>query len=330
MSETRIAAVVLNWNSAADTLECVASLQANNEPRLSVIVVDNGSTDSSWEELQQAATADTILIQSGANLGYAGGNNVGIRAALNNRADYIWILNNDTVVHPLCLTELLRAAEIHQARAGIFVPKILQKDGSRTTVFYAGGGYDWVRGQASHWRFGAQDDEHFEASCDVIFATGTSLFVRREVFEQIGLLDERYFLYWEDVQFSRRALHGGYKICFVPTARVWHRGMASSKQYGHRSSTPTYDYYTMRNRLWYIREEHRGWTWVSAYVWTMPLLLGEIARIFLQRENRHIVLRRETLRGNLWRKKFSAIMRGVFDGVLRRPRGVSGQVYGKE
>src|SRR5215208_117581 len=107
MNEAHVAAIVLNWNSAPETLECLASLRESKNVRLSVIIVDNGSSDSSWQQFQEIADGDVTVIQSGANRGYAGGNNVGIRAALHTEAAYVWILNNDTIVHPLCLDELL-------------------------------------------------------------------------------------------------------------------------------------------------------------------------------------------------------------------------------
>lgn len=305
MKGLHVAVIVLNWNNAADTLECVASLRASNNPHLSVVVVDNGSTDSSWEKLQQQlSNTDVTLLQSGANLGYAGGNNVGIRAALNYRPEYIWILNPDTLVHTLCLDELLKAAEKHP-QAGILVPKILYKDRPHI-IWYAGGDYDMTRAQTNHWRFGAQDDGRFDyTSCKATFATGCSLFVRREVFEKIGLLDERYFLYWEDTEFSRRALRVGYEICYVSAARVWHQLMASSGQHDGRS--PTYDYYSLRNRLWYIREEHEGWTKISAYSWTAPLLLRRLMRVVVRREK-------------FWKETLIAVARGLRDGVLKGPR----------
>jgi GT2 family glycosyltransferase len=299
-----IAAIVLNWNRAGDTLECVVALRANKDARLSVIVVDNDSTDSSWKQLQHhLAATDVALLQSGANLGYAGGNNVGIRAALDYGADYVWILNNDTIVHPLCLDELLKAAKKYP-RAGVFVPKVLYKDHPQI-IYYAGGEYDPGRAQAQHWGVGAQDGERFDISCEVTFANGCSLFVRREIFEQLGLLDERYFMYWDDAEFSRRTLRGGYKIRFVPKARVWHEEMASSG--GSGGWSPTYGYYKTRNRLWYIREEHHGWVKVSAYAWTVPLMLRRFAGIVGRREN-------------LWREKLITEVRGLRDGVLKRPK----------
>jgi len=310
VKKLHIAAIILNWNTAADTLACVDSIHAIDNPNLSVIIIDNASTDSSWEKLRQvASTTDITLIQSGANLGYAGGNNVGIRAALDWQADYIWILNPDTTVDPRCLNELLKAAEEHP-RAGIFVPKILYKDRPRT-IWYAGGDYDLMRAQTNHWGLGAEDEGRFDyTSCKVTFATGCSLFVRRNVFEQIGLLDERYFLYWEDTQFSGKALRAGYDICYVPAARVWHQLMASSGQHDGRS--PTYDYYTLRNRLWYIREEHEGWTKISAYSWTVPLLLRRLARIVVRREK-------------FWKETSIAVARGLRDGVLKGPRKAARQ-----
>jgi GT2 family glycosyltransferase len=301
VNEPRIAVVILNWNSAADTLECVASLHASCDTHLSVIIVDNGSTDSSWEELQQVSAMGVTLIQSGANLGYAGGNNIGIRAALDRHADFVWILNNDTVIHPVCARELLETAEQYP-KAGIFVPKIFYKDRPRT-IWYAGGAYDSLRAQNIHWGIGAQDDGRFDDPCEVAFASGCSLFVRHEVFERIGLLDDRYFLYWEDVEFSLRALRAGYRIRFVPTARVWHQEQASSGRfYGH---SPNFHYYTVRNRLWFIREEHHGWSTFFAYAWTMPLLLRRLGGITLRGESSYI-------------EKLIAMMQGLRDGVFRR------------
>jgi GT2 family glycosyltransferase len=298
-----IAAIVLNWNRARYTLACVASLRATyGAHRLSVIVVDNGSKDSSWEELKQLTPADVTLIQTGANLGYAGGNNVGIHAALDLEVDYIWILNNDTLIHHHCLDELLRAAEKYP-QAGVLVPKILYKD-LPGTLWYAGGSYNPVLARTVHRGIGAQDESRFDATCDVTFATGCSLFVRREIFELSGLFDDRYFLYWEDVEFSSRVLHAGYKICFVPTARIWHEEGTSSDH--NERLSPTYHYYTTRNRLWYIREKNLGWTKVSAYMFTIPLLLRRLAPLITRREH-------------FWVEKSAAIVSGLRDGVFGRP-----------
>ena len=297
------AVIVLNWNRAPDTLACVASLRANHDAhRLSVIVVDNGSTDSSWEELQELADEDVTLIQTGANLGYAGGNNVGIRAALDRGADYVWILNNDTLVDRRCLDELLGAAEKYP-QAGVLVPMIFYMH-PPGTIWYAGGSYNPALARAAHRGIGGQDEGRFDATCEVTFATGCSLFVRREVFERLGLFDDRYFLYWEDVEFSRRILRGGYRICFVPGARIWHEEGASSGQ--HDSPSSAFHYYTMRNRLWYIREKHHGGIKISAYAWTIPLLLRRLVPVIARREDQ-------------WVKKSAVIMRGLRDGVFQRP-----------
>jgi GT2 family glycosyltransferase len=294
-------AVILNWNSADATLQCVTSLQESNEPRPSIIVVDNGSTDSSWEELQRHET-DLTLIQSGRNLGFAGGNNIGIRAALEAKADYVWVLNPDTVIHPLCLSELLSAAGNHP-EAGVLVPKILYREHSNV-VWYAGGSYDSVRAQPNHWGIGAPDGADSNITCDVTFATGCSLLVSRETFERVGLLDEKYFLYWEDVEFSRRVLRTGYRICLVATARVWHHVGSNSGDPVGRS--PVYDYYNMRNRLWYVRGEHHAWEKVSAYIWTGPLLLRRFARMMVRREEAR-------------KEKVGAVVRGLHDGLLKTP-----------
>jgi GT2 family glycosyltransferase len=301
VDEPHTVAVILNYNCADATLECIASMQEINEPRPAIIVVENGSTDSSWEKLQQYATGVT-LIQSGTNLGYAGGNNIGIRAALESKANYVWVLNPDTAVDPLCLNELLGAAEKHP-EAAVFVPKILYSE-HPDVIWYAGGSYDSMRGQPNHWGIGSLDDGQADISCDVTFATGCSLVISREAFEHVGLLNDKYFLYWEDVEYSRRVLRAGYRICLVPTARVWHHVGSNAGELLGR--TPTYDYYNLRNRLWYIRQEHHDRDKVLAYVWTAPLLLRRFARMIVRREE-------------AWKEKSVAVLRGLRDGLLKSP-----------
>jgi GT2 family glycosyltransferase len=143
--DARVAVVVLNWRAAEETLRCLDSLLAMNAPRLEVVVVDNGSGDGSFEMLEAYGRGVTV-INSGANLGYAGGNNLGIQHALENGVDWVWVLNNDTTVAPDCLAKLLDAS----VEADVRVPTIGLGDGSGR-LWYAGGHFDTRRFVPVHW-----------------------------------------------------------------------------------------------------------------------------------------------------------------------------------
>ena len=241
MTFAKIALVLLHWNNAPDTLECLESLGLLDYPDYEVIVVDNGSTDGSLEKIRAQYPQHTF-VENGENLGFAEGNNRGLEVGLKKGADLLMLLNNDTVVAPNMLTEIANAAKEHP-EAGVLGPKIFFYD-DPATIWYAGGSVDEKTGHCYHIGCGAL--EGFKERTKTDFICGCALAVRREVLEKVGMLSPEFFLIWEEIDWCYRIRKAGYSCLFVPTARVWHK-ISSSFAEGNRG--PMVRYFYFRNRL---------------------------------------------------------------------------------
>ena len=195
--------VVLNWNGWRDTVRCLASLRASDYPNLHVVVIDNGSTDGSPEHLAPLlGAAWGELVQAHRNLGFTGGANLGLRLALERGADYAFLLNNDATVAPDCITTLVEAAE-PRPEVGFVGPKIVWAE-EPDRFWSAGMSITWHRTTIESHR-NAPDDGRFDGCRVVQGLSGCALLVRRAVLERVGLLDERYFAYYEDLDWCLRA-----------------------------------------------------------------------------------------------------------------------------
>jgi GT2 family glycosyltransferase len=248
-SRPLISIVVLNWNGAADTLACLDSLAALTYPNFNVVVVDNGSSDDSLAGLRPyTAPYPLTLLETGRNLGYAGGNNVGMRYALKHGADFVLVLNNDTTVAPDLLERLLESAQ-RNPDAGVFSARIMYFDAPERVWF---DGAHWIPASLQLVWPGQDAEERSlgTADHDTAYASGAALFFRAEVARQIGLLDEAFFLVWEEVDWCFRARKAGWRNLVVPAAKVWHKIGVS---FGSESS-PLRTYFSIRNRLlWFSR-----------------------------------------------------------------------------
>ena len=239
-----LVAVVLNWNGGDDTLAALESLDG-----VDTVCVDNGSDDGSPDAVA-ARFPSVELIRTGVNLGFSGGNNVGIRRALARGADWVLLLNNDAVADP-GLPAALAAAAAERPDAGVLACKVFFAD-PPDVLMYAGGrvnlrlGY-WGRQDG----FGQRDDGRFDTLRDVDRATGAAMAVSRAAIERAGLLDESLFAYAEDTEWCLRIREAGFGVVFVPDAKVWHVGSASTG--GMRS--PTSIYYDTRNMI-AVAERH--------------------------------------------------------------------------
>jgi GT2 family glycosyltransferase len=244
----KVSIVVLNWNGLENTLECIESLLKINYPNYEIIVVDNGSSDGSAQTLKDRRYKITLL-ENAENLGFSAGNNVGILYALEHGADYVFLINNDTVVDPDVLKALVDVGE-RDARTGMIGPKIYDFY-EPDKVWFAGAFIDWKTGESSHLGTGEIDRGQFYAVIEVDRLTGCAMLIKRVVFGKIGLLDPDYFLYFEDVDFCVRARKAGYKNICVQNAKVWHKESMSTKaKYG----SPLHTYYHNRNRLIFLKK----------------------------------------------------------------------------
>lgn len=239
----KVGAVVLNWNGPDDTIKCVHSLRESGYPELDVVVVDNASTDDSLARFAGEIPNERV-IACASNGGYAAGNNAGIKEALARGAEYVLVINNDVLVTKGFLEPMLAEA-VSDAGVGIVTCDArFQSDPSRT--YPTGGRISLLRAAGVKL---SRRDRGRRAVVD--FVSGCILLVRREVFEKVGLFDERFFMYAEDVEFSRRA-GAAFRFVYTPNAVVYHRsggGDRWSKQ------TPTYLYYMSRNRFIVFRDE---------------------------------------------------------------------------
>lgn len=253
-----ISIIIVNYNTPKDTKECLVSLGAIRTTgfRFNVIVVDNGSK----EPLQLTADdryPEYELIRSESNLGFTGGNNLGISHAVKQyQADYFLLLNSDTVVDEDFLVHLYRALK-DNPKAGIAGSKIYfhrgfeyhnksyRRDQRHQVLWYAGGSVDWENLVSFHRGVDEVDRGQFDHQETSDFVTGCSLLIKREMTERVGILDKRFFLYSEDVDYSLRVKRAGYEVLFVPKSIVWHKIGRSSGGAGSKLQ----QYYQTRNRL---------------------------------------------------------------------------------
>lgn len=294
MSTAPVWAIVLNWNGWEDTQRCVDSLRSQDYPSLHVLIVDNGSTDGSPERLREACP-DTALKVLPENLGFAGGMNRGIEAAMEQGAAFVLLMNNDATLAPDAVSRLVAAAAAEDA--AMAVPTIHYAE-PRNEAWYAGGALSPWTGTAHHWSAPRVDAPH-----EVSFATGCCMLIRTAILPRVGLLNERYFLYFEDLEFCHRLLAEGHRILYVPEALAWHAVGASTGS--QRQKAPALDYYDVRNGLFYMTEQLRGLQLLSALAYFMGARLPrKVVRILLKSPRKS-----ESLR---------AVARGLWDAIRRQ------------
>jgi len=247
-----VAVVLVNWNGAADTLATLASLDrcAAGASSLRPIVVDNGSTDDSAARLRRERP-DVELIESGANLGFAGGNEVGIRRALADpEVAWVLLLNTDVEVDAGFLAPLLGACA--DPGVGAAGPKIFYFD-PPDRLWAAGGRLRIRETVTEEFGRGQPDGPRFSRPADVTYLTTCCLLVPRDALERVGPLDPAYFINVDDADWCRRALDAGYRLRYVPESRVWHKVAASSGG----AYTPGKTFHTARSNAVYVRR-HAG------------------------------------------------------------------------
>jgi GT2 family glycosyltransferase len=276
--------IVLSWNGREDTLACLASLAALRDGDTEVVCVDNGSTDGSVEAVR-AAHPEVHLVENGRNLGFAGGNNVGLRYALEHGAQWAVLVNNDATLAPDAVDRLRRAAAEHPA-AGMLAGKVFF-DEPPDRIWFAGQRFWPAFGYSGRPRgYGRRDGPRYRRAYRTDRAAGAFMAVSRRVVDAVGLLDEDLFAYVEDVDWSRRARAAGFEIWFVPDALAWHAVSASTG--GERASTHAL-YYGVRNTI-AVSERHlplpgplralRRWLILAVFLF-QALALSERRRPFV-------------------------------------------------
>ena len=256
-----IAIIVLNWNNAPDTIECLRSLEQSDAATAITIVVDNGSTDNSVQAIRQTFPG-VKLLETHHNLGYAGGNNVGMRFALSHDAEYICILNNDVTVAPDFLAPMVDAMVANDV--GVVTPLV---------AFAAQPDMVWALGSAVDRKTGIVTRQHagqavavlkFHPPLDVDIASGAAMLIKSAVLERVGYLDEAFYLYYEETDWCLQVRRAGYRILAVPASVVYHKVSATLGQ-----ESPIIDYYMLRNHLRFITRHWSGsarWRLISQTV----------------------------------------------------------------
>ena len=294
MIYSKVYIIILNWNGKEDTIECLESLKHITYSNYEILLVDNGSTDGSVECLRERYPRLEI-IETGVNLGFAEGNNVGMRRAMNEGAEYVLLLNNDTVVDSEFLGELVKVAE-SDPKIGFAGPKVYyyDYDGRKDVLNFAGGKLNMWKGLSYHIGVNEIDNGQYNEIKKVDYAEGSCLFVSKEVINKIGLLDPIYFTYWEENDWCVRGKNAGYRSFFVPKAKIWHKIGASNVSQKNI-------YYMTRNKFWFMRKYATLFEYLSSSLYFIVFQFWFQTSIF--------VLYHRNL------NEFKSFCKGIIDGL---------------
>lgn len=281
MRNEKVAIVILNWNGKEDTVECLESLRGISYADTATIVVDNGSTDGSAAYIKERYP-HVALVETGRNLGYAGGNNAGISYAMASfRPGYILLLNNDTVVDRDFLSELVRVAGSDDD-TGIVGPKVcFYSDPNKINA--AGARMVWHLGIAKNIGTGQYDDDRFNTEREVDCIYGCGFLIKSKVIEEVGQLDERFFILLEETDWCIRVGKAGYKIIYAPASVIYHKEGVSGRKQSHVSV-----YYSHRNRLLLIKKNYSPLMIVASVVPVASMFILTIAYYCSKRDFRMI------------------------------------------
>lgn len=275
MTQPRASVIVLHYKHYAHTRACLNSLRASTFRNLDVIAIDNGSDDGAFTALQQEFP-EVLAMQLPRNLGFAGGVNVGLRAALDAGTEWLMLLNNDAIVAPDCIEKLIAGLQRHP-HIGILSPKFIRPSTGRLGAI----GFRVTTYDVQPVGWDAPDAPADDTETPILFdaVSGGAMLIRRAVIEQIGLFDECFFFYFEDTDFCVRTREAGFDVAYLPAAVVYHSVSESTK-----SVPGLADFYLGRSRQIYFRKHLRGaqkWS----YAITEPLRVLRQMRIKLMKEH---------------------------------------------
>lgn len=284
--------LVLNWNGRSFLQECLDSLCRQDYKDFEIVLIDNGSTDDSVEYVQSAFPRVRIF-RLKQNLGFCGANNLAIQDALSRGSTYVLLLNNDTVIAPNVVGEMMKVIE-SDPHIAVVCPKIyFARD--RNVLWYAGADFSLWTARAKHRGYKRQDDGRFDGQVSITAATGCAMLIRCAAIAEVGMFNESLWAYAEDVEWCIRFRRAGYRLRFAPTAHVWHYDGGANVVAGSQAIR---QYYTTRNLL------YLGWKY--ARWWQMP----SYAVGFTVTHVLFFILLR------LWRSDYEALralVRGIWD-----------------
>jgi len=250
----KVSIILINLNQETHTRECIESLKQVSYKPVEVILIDNNSMDGSGERLH-AEFPDVVYNRTEENLGFAGGNNVGIKIALERGADYVMLLNNDTLVDKNFIQPLVELAK-KDSTIGFQSCKIYYSS-QPNTFWYAGGILKVNSGYCIHRGVNEEDRGQYDKIEETELSTGCMMIASRAVINKVGLLDENLFIYYEDADWCMRSEKSGYQNIYNPNSKIWHKVSATNK-----IDSPFFLYFTMRNKIIFIRKHKQPWKWL--------------------------------------------------------------------
>lgn len=296
-ADVSVAIILVNWNGFEFTAACLASLRKVDYPDFRVILVDNASQNQEGERLKKAFP-EIDLIGNSENLGFAGGNNVGIRKALDQGFSYVMLLNNDTIVEPDFLGQMMRKFS-QNSRLGVVQPLICFLH-DRTHIWSAGGKWNEFLGRAITLGDRESVDNFKVIDRKLDWATGCCMLITREALLKTGLLNESYFTYFEDVEWSLRFREKGFEIVLAGEAKIYHEaGASSKKKHSEGTLSPRVFYYHVRNQFFLLRFQIHGLAVPFAWTYHCFRFLGWMSYF--------------CLRGRF--QKLQSVARGLRDGI---------------
>ncbi|GAB3718934.1 glycosyltransferase family 2 protein [Spirosoma lituiforme] len=286
-----ISLITINYNQAVVTCDLLESTQQLTYPNYEIIVVDNGSAEDPSERIRQGNYPHVRVIVSPDNLGFSGGNNLGIQQA---KGDYYFLLNNDTIVTPDLLEQLIKPF-VKDATIGVCCPKIRYHD--QPNIIQYAGYHPLNKYTGRTWAIGLMepDQGQHDQAKPTYFAHGAAMLVSREVLDRVGSLDDSFFLYYEELDWSMRIRKAGYQIYYQPEALIYHReSMSVGKQ------NPMKVYYHTRNRLWFMRRNVEKLPLLVFYVYYFGLALPKaFVHYALQRQPAYLKAVRDAIAWNV-------------------------------
>jgi|YNPNPStandDraft_1061719.scaffolds.fasta_scaffold03351_8 GT2 family glycosyltransferase len=269
--------VILSWNQREDTLTCLESVTRLDYPNLRLLLVDNGSSDGTVEAAARQFP-DIEIIANESNLGFAAGCNVGLRHALKQGADYVFLLNNDTLVDPAALTHMMALAG---PDVGMVAPKIYYA-GDSTRIWSVGGRCHPLTLEKTGDRRGCIDTGQWDEVQERDYLVGCALLLSRRLLMEVGLFDERFFMYYEDSDLSLRARSAGFRLLLSPEARVWHKVALSSGG----SNSPSERYWMARSSVLFFHKHVRGLRWLIVFPYRVGSAIKTIFRLIWHGQDR--------------------------------------------
>lgn len=262
--------ILVNYNAKEHTIECLESIKNIAYNNYKVILVDNDSEDKDFEFIKKTYK-DTMIILNNDNYGFAGGNNIAIKYAVENNAKYILLLNNDTIVKKDFLNSLVDGMKKND-NIGIAVSKILYYS-DRDTIWYGGGDINYIKGNSIVHGLNEIDKGQFDKSRLCTFATGCCMLINTNILDKVGMMDESYFLYYEDADYSMKISKEGYKILYCPESVIYHKESVATKKFSYN-----YQYYFAKNRLLFIKKNFSIRSKLSSYPITIMWLFFKIIK----------------------------------------------------